>query len=119
MGDLVLMHDLSFIERRSQDTRKYLIILIASLGAVIALVTVIVAQLSWRGWVSGAQALLRGEGLVRPLLPPSPELAPLAADLRERLRDLEDEVRRGQRARTCGTPSGCSRCCARSCAATR
>jgi alpha,alpha-trehalose-phosphate synthase [UDP-forming] len=96
-GELVLMHDLSFIERRSQDTRKYLIILIAGLGGAMALVTVIVAQLSWRGWVSGAQALLRGEGLVRPLVPPSPELAPLAADLRERLRDLEDEVRRGQR----------------------
>ena len=98
MGSLVLMHDLSFIERRSQDTRKYLIILIGGLGAAFALVTVVVAQLSWRGWVKGAQALLRGEGLVRPLLPPSPELAPLAADLRERLRDLEDEVRRSQRA---------------------
>lgn len=63
VGDLVLLQDLSFIERRSQDTRQYLIILIASLGAVIALVTVIVAQLSWRGWVSGTRALLRGEGL--------------------------------------------------------
>ena len=93
-GDLVLMHDLSFIERRSQDTRKYLIILIATLGGAIALVTVIVAQLSWRGWVSGAHALLRGEGLLKPMLPPSPERAPLAADLRERLRDLEDEYRR-------------------------
>ena len=98
MGRLVLMHDLSFIERRSQDTRKYLIVLIAGLGVAIALVTVIVAQLSWRGWVSGAQALLRGEGLVRPMtLGASAELAPLAADLRERLRDLEDEVRRNQR----------------------
>ncbi|HEX2544008.1 MAG TPA: trehalose-6-phosphate synthase [Ramlibacter sp.] len=96
-GNLVLMHDLSFIERRSQDTRKYLVILIGGLGAAIALVTVIVAQLSWRGWVSGAQALLRGEGLVRPMLPPSPELAPLAADLRQRLRDLEDAYRRVQR----------------------
>ena len=67
VGDLVLLQDLSFIERRSQDTRQYLIILIASLGAVIALVTVIVAQLSWRGWVSGTRALLRGEGLIRPL----------------------------------------------------
>ena len=95
-GKLVLMHDLSFIERRSQDTRQYLIILIAGLGAAIALVTVIVAQLSWRGWVSGARALLRGEGLVRPLVSPSPELAPLAADLRARLRDLEDEYRRIQ-----------------------
>lgn len=96
VGQLVLLHDLSFIERRSQDTRRYLIILIAGLGAAIALVTVIVAQLSWRGWVSGARALLRGEGLVRPMLPSAPELAPLAAELRERLRELEDEYRRMQ-----------------------
>ncbi|HEX6364053.1 MAG TPA: trehalose-6-phosphate synthase, partial [Albitalea sp.] len=67
IADLVLLHDLSFIERRSQDTRKYLIALIAALGAAIALITVIVAQLSWRGWISGARALLRGEGLIRPI----------------------------------------------------
>jgi trehalose-6-phosphate synthase len=97
VGELVLLQDLSFIERRSQDTKQYLIILIASLGGVIALVTVIVAQLSWRGWVSGTRALLRGEGLIRPLAAaPAPELAPLAADLRARLRDLEDEYRRSQ-----------------------
>ncbi len=96
VGEIVLLQDLSFIERRSKDTRQYLIILIASLGGVIALVTMIVAQLSWRGWVSGTRALLRGEGLVRPLGGTAPELAPLAADLRARLRDLEDEYRRSQ-----------------------
>ncbi|HSV33929.1 MAG TPA: trehalose-6-phosphate synthase [Ramlibacter sp.] len=96
VGQMVLLHDLSFIERRSKDTRQYLIILIASLGGVIALVTMIVAQLSWRGWVSGTRALLRGEGLVRPLGGTAPELAPLAAELRARLRDLEDEYRRSQ-----------------------
>jgi len=94
VADLVLVHDMSFIEHRSQDTRRYLIILIAALGATIAMVTVVVAQLSWRGWVSGARALLRGEGLLTPLLPPTPELAPLAADLRSRLRELDDEYRR-------------------------
>ncbi|RYF19196.1 MAG: trehalose-6-phosphate synthase [Comamonadaceae bacterium] len=104
MGSLVLLHDLSFIERRSQDTRKYLIILIAGLGGAIALVTVIVAQLSWRGWVSGAQALLRGEGLVKPLMSGSPELAPLAEELRQRLRDLEDEYRRMQKPDTVWSP---------------
>ncbi|MDE2277419.1 MAG: trehalose-6-phosphate synthase, partial [Burkholderiales bacterium] len=88
IGHLVLLHDLSFIERRSQDTRQYLVILIAGLGGVIALITVVVAQLSWRGWVSGARALLRGEGLVRPLVGAAPELAPLADELRARLRDL-------------------------------
>ncbi len=96
VGEMVLLQDLSFIERRSKDTRQYLIILIASLGGVIALVTMIVAQLSWRGWVSGTRALLRGEGLVRPLGGTAPELGPLAAELRSRLRDLEDEYRRSQ-----------------------
>jgi trehalose 6-phosphate synthase len=94
VADLVLLHDHSFIERRSQDTRRYLIILIAVLGGTIAIITVVVAQLSWRGWVSGTRALLRGEGLLRPLMQPRPELEPIAADLRTRLRDLEDEIRR-------------------------
>jgi trehalose 6-phosphate synthase len=91
---LVLLHDLSFIERRSQDTRRYLIGLIAVLGLVMALITVVVAQLSWRGWVNGVRALLRGEGLVSPMQMSAPELAPFAADLRSRIRDLEDEYRR-------------------------
>ena len=95
-ADLVLLHDLSFVERRSADTRYYLIVLITTLGVVIALITMVVAQLSWRGWVSGARALLRGEGLIRPMLHPSPELEPLAVDLRARLRDLEDEYRRAK-----------------------
>ncbi|MFO1286602.1 MAG: trehalose-6-phosphate synthase [Rubrivivax sp.] len=95
LGQLVLLHDLSFIERRSQDTRRYLIGLIAALGLIIALITVVVAQVSWNGWVRGVRAIMRGEGLLSPLVP-APELAPFAADLRSRLRDLEDEYRRSQ-----------------------
>ncbi len=94
-GSLVLLHDLSFVDRRSQDTRQYLIIFIICLGLVVSLITVIVAQLSWRGWVSGMRAILRGEGLVRPLLAPS-ELQPVVTEVRARLRDLEDEFRRSQ-----------------------
>jgi trehalose-6-phosphate synthase len=95
-AQLVLLHDLSFIERRSQDSRNYLIGLIAVLGLVIAIITVVVAQLSWRGWVKGARAVMRGEGLLSPLLMSPPELAPFAVELRARLRDLEDEYRRSQ-----------------------
>jgi trehalose 6-phosphate synthase len=95
VGRLVLLHDLSFIDRRSQDTRRYLIGLITVLGLAIALITVAVAQFSWRGWVQGARALMRGEGLLAPFAP-APELAPLANELRGRLRDLEDEYRRAQ-----------------------
>ncbi len=95
LARLVLAHDLSFVDRRSQDTRRYLIGLIAALGLVIAFITMVVAQISWRGWVNGARALMRGEGILSPLLP-APELAPLVTDLRARLRDLEDEYRRAQ-----------------------
>lgn len=102
-GHLILLHDLSFIERRSQDTRRYLIAFIAGLGLVLALITMFVAQLSWHGWVRGVRALLRGEGLANPLLPP-PELAPFAEDLRVRLRDLEDEYRRSQGPEALWTP---------------
>lgn len=90
---LVLLHDLSFIDRRSQDTRRYLIIFIAGLGLMIVLITTVVAHLSWRGWVAGVRGILRGEGLLRPWLA-LPEVAPVATELRARLRDLEDEYRR-------------------------
>ena len=93
---------------------------IAVLGLVIALITMVVAQLSWRGWVSGVRAMLRGEGLMRPLSAAARAGSRWPAELRARLRDLEDEYRRspgaGDRR---GTPTACARCCARSCAATR
>lgn len=103
VAKLVLLHDLSFVDRRSQDTRQYLIIFITALGLAIALITVVVAQLSWRGWIAGVRGILRGEGLVRPLLS-SPEMAPFAAELRARLRDLEDEYRRTSGAQTIWDP---------------
>ena len=94
IANLVVLHDLSFIDRRSQDTRLYLLVFIGALGLTIALITMVVAQLSWRGWVSGVKGILRGEGLVRPFYS-APEISPVAAELRARLRDLEDEYRRG------------------------
>jgi len=95
VAELALMHDLRYVEQRTRDARESLLILIAALGATMAVITAIVAQLSWRAWVGGALALLRGEGVLRPA-PSSPELAPLALELRTRLRDLEDEYRRVQ-----------------------
>ncbi|MBL0419137.1 trehalose-6-phosphate synthase [Ramlibacter sp. AW1] len=103
---VALMHDVSFADVRTQTTRRYLLAFMAALGLLVALITMVVAQLSWRGWMKGARSLLRGEGL---LLPPgdgntAPELEPLAQDLRERLRDLEDEFRRAQGMETSWSP---------------
>mgnify|MGYP001589086751 CR=1 FL=1 len=89
-GRLVLVHDMSFLQKRSADTKIYIIYLFAALGAVISLITVIIAQMSWRGWVKGMRALLKGEGLIRPMAQiASPELRPIAKDLRVLVRDLE------------------------------
>ena len=91
---LVLVHDMNFVERRSEETRQYLFYFFIALGACIALITVVIAQLSWRGWVQGLRALLRGEGILRPArFTTAPELRPIAADLRDLIRDLERQYR--------------------------
>ena len=96
MGSLILVHDMSFVERRSADTRRYLIGMFVILGVIISLVTVSIAHLSWRGWVAGARALLRGEGILQPFSQtPSGDMHPLASDLRALLREL-DMDRRGR-----------------------
>lgn len=105
IGSLVLVHDMSFVERRSSDTRRYVIILFAVLGVTISLITVFVAHLSWRGWMSGVRAMLRGEGLVRPFSqPPTSELQPLVGDLRALLRSLDAERRFADDASVSWTP---------------
>ena len=79
-GRLVLVHDMSFIARRSEETRKYLFLFFIGLGGTVSLLTVVIAQLSWRGWVQGLRALLRGEGLWRPSdRPPSRSCGPSSA----------------------------------------
>lgn len=93
-GSIVIVQDMSFAERRSAETKRYLFYFFVGLGAVVSLITVVVAQLSWRGWVQGIRALVRGEGLL-PLTGRSSggELQPIADDLRMLIRDLEAEHR--------------------------
>jgi trehalose 6-phosphate synthase len=64
-GELVVVTDMSFVERRSTDTKKYVLYLFAAIATVVALITVIIAEISWRGWNSGLKALVKGETLLR------------------------------------------------------
>src|SRR6266516_2725594 len=110
IGQLVLVHDMSFIARRSRETREYLFLFFAGLGLMVALVTVIIAQLSWRGWIQGLRGLLRGETLFLapgragafPATPP--ELRPIAHDLRQRIEDSEADHRSRDEDRLGWTP---------------
>jgi trehalose 6-phosphate synthase len=93
-GELVIVHDMSPIARRSADTKKYVLYLFAAIATVVALITVVIAEISWRGWVAGMKALLKGETLLRSPVGwklASPELRPIARDLQALMLDLEAE----------------------------
>lgn len=90
LGYIVLVHDMSFIDKRSADTKKYVFYFFITLSVIISFITVVIAQLSWRGWINGIRALLRGEGIIKPLSQVRmPEILPLLKDLRALVRDLE------------------------------
>jgi trehalose 6-phosphate synthase len=108
LGSLVLVHDMSFVQRRSEETKRYVFFFFIGLGAIVSLITVVVAELSWRGWMKGVRALLRGEWLFRPAAAdeplPMPELHPIAGDLRTLIRDMEAEYRARDESQVTWTP---------------
>lgn len=107
-GTLVLVHDMSFVTRRSEETKRYVFYFFMALAAVVSLITVIIAQLSWRGWMAGMRSLLRGEGLVRqPAAGAQLELSefkPIARDLQRLVRELEAETRARDESQITWTP---------------
>ena len=107
VGRLMLLHDMSWVERRSSDTKWYLFYLFGVIGVVISLVTVLVAHLSWRGWVSGVQGMLRGEGFIELIAGQRhvPELQPVAQDLRALIHDLESDKRIRDESQMSWTPA--------------
>ncbi len=106
LGKLMLVHDMSFIQRRSEETKRYVFFFFTALTLVVSLLTVAIAQLSWRGWIKGMRALLRGEGLLRDpgTHAPAPEFMPIARDLRALIREMESEVRPRDDAQLTWTP---------------
>jgi trehalose 6-phosphate synthase len=93
-GRLILVHDMSFAERRSTETKRYLFAFFVGLGVVISLLTVLIAQLSLRGWIERMRALLRGDPFAA-VPPPDADgdLQPIADDLRALIGDLQAEHR--------------------------
>lgn len=91
-GNLIFVHDLSFVQRRSDATRNYIIVFFLALALIISFLTVLIVQLSWRGWVSSIRSLIKGDGIFSLMaLKPNPEINPIAKELRLLVRDLERE----------------------------
>ena len=104
LGDMIIVHDMSFVERRSADTRKYIVYLFAALGALVALITVVIAEISFRGWMAGIKALIRGQSLALSPQPKARELRPIARDLEALVHDLDAERRARDEAQISWTP---------------
>ncbi|CAN5508223.1 trehalose-6-phosphate synthase [soil metagenome] len=93
LGRFILINDTSYVSGRSKETRRYIIFMFMGLGVIVALITVLVAHLSWRGWVEGVRAFLRGDGLLRPFEKTDPDIQPLVGDLRKLLREVHEDRR--------------------------
>src|SRR5437868_7747025 len=112
LGELMIVHDMSFVERRSADTKKYVLWLFAGIAAVVALITMLIAEISWRGWVAGMKALLSGETLLRSplgLAGTAPGLRRIARDLQALVRDLEAERKSRDESQTSWGPDALRR----------
>ncbi|MBK8534196.1 MAG: trehalose-6-phosphate synthase [Candidatus Competibacteraceae bacterium] len=94
LGRLIIVHDLSVAERRSDDTRNYLIALILIIGVVTSLVAVLVARWSRKEWMNSMRTLLnevRKPSLADNLVAPQhQEFQPILRDIKNLMRDLED-----------------------------
>jgi trehalose 6-phosphate synthase len=91
LGVILLVHDLSFIERREATTRNLLLVMFFVLSIGAAAITLLVARFAWRSWTTELQRALTGGG--------TKEFQPLVRDVRslvERLaRERDSEARSG------------------------
>ncbi len=76
LGLLLLVHDVSFIERQGARLRQLLLIVFAGLALCAGLITVLAARLSWRGFRKELRRFILGESRRK-------EFLPIVADVRE------------------------------------
>ena len=68
-GFLVLVHDLSFVERREAKTRTFLLVAFGLLALGASVTTIVAARLSWRGFRKELLRFIQGESRRKEFLP--------------------------------------------------
>ncbi len=84
LGFVVLLHDMSFVDRRSATTRKFVFVSFAVLASTASVLTLLAARVSWRSWNEELRRFLRG-GKERP------EFRPLLRDVRDLMERVSSE----------------------------
>jgi trehalose 6-phosphate synthase len=93
LGSLVLVHDMSYLDRRSAVTRRWTFLAFALVGLVAAVATVLAARFSWRSWTAELRRVLASPfQAARPGEPAPPRtFAPLLSDVRDLVSRLAAE----------------------------
>jgi trehalose 6-phosphate synthase len=93
---VVMLHDRAYVERRKAQATWYLIAFLLLLGLVIAAIVAITTQMSIRALMKGIRTIVRGEefSLEDKTHASRAFSSEIAADVRARLRELEDDYRR-------------------------
>jgi len=84
LGFVVLLHDMSFMERREATLRRSLLVAFAVLSLCASVITVVASRLSWRSWSNEVRRLLRGGAH-------APEFKPVMRDVRDLVERLAHE----------------------------
>jgi trehalose 6-phosphate synthase len=96
VGKLILLHDMSYASRRSNDTKIYLFCVFLAIGLLIATITVLIARWSMATWVKSVRDLVGGirtVGIDNRHRLESREFLPILKDLKGLVRDLESSAR--------------------------
>ncbi len=83
-GFLVLVHDVTFMERRDAKLRQLILIAFAILAVSASVLTVIAGRMFWRGWTHQIRQFLRGGSSSR-------EFQPILRDVRELIEHVAAE----------------------------
>ena len=103
LGQLVILHDLSFAESRTTAAQLYLMGFLVLVSVVAGAVTMMVARITLRGWLRNMRGVLRGDG--REEGPQQdPDLAPVMGEIRQLIRDLDISNRSSPGIRADWTP---------------
>lgn len=90
LGKLMLAQDTRFMEKRSTEFRRYLIIAFVLMFVVISTLSAWITHWNWVSWVSSLKSLLRRE-TGKPIKQTPPEFRPLVGDLRAMLIEMNRE----------------------------
>ncbi|HEY3740654.1 MAG TPA: trehalose-6-phosphate synthase [Bryobacteraceae bacterium] len=85
LGFVILVHDLSYIDRREAQAQKFLLIAFAVLAVMAFGVPMVVAKWARYGWISELRSLIRGGR------PTNREFQPIMSDVRELVEQMAAE----------------------------